>query len=154
MTEKGFEEEEERKGDFRLVHRGTDKREEIHFRRAPHSKPAVRLSLPAKWRRDHKNRNTCPQGSSKNLLVGRLQRGRMEEKGQTPTHVTGDHCLQVRESPAQSCGVQRRQKKSYNTARPPCTESTNRHVLHPDLAANSEGPTLQLPHRTQEAPTC
>lgn len=79
----------------------------------------------------------------------------MEEKGQIPTHVTWDHCLQVRESPAHS--LERGSKEAEERLRHSSAAlygKYQRTLLRPDPAANSEVLTLQLPCRTQEAPTC
>ena len=89
MTERGFEEEEEeeRKGDFVWYTQAQIK--EIHFQRALHSYLESDSALPARWRRDYKNRKTCTQGSSTKLLLGRWQRGRMGGKANVNSHHMG-----------------------------------------------------------------
>lgn len=79
----------------------------------------------------------------------------MEEKGQIPTHVTWDHCLQVRESPAHSLewGSKEAEERLRHSSAA-LYGKDQRTLLRPDPAANSEVLTLQLPRRTQEAPTC
>lgn len=85
MTEKGFEEEEEkeeeRKGDFIWYTQAQIKEKQYISKELFTHSLESDSSLPAKWRRDYKNRKTCIQGSSKKLLVGRLQR---EEWGERP----------------------------------------------------------------------
>lgn len=155
MTERGFEEEEEeeRKGDFVWYTQAQIK--EIHFQRALHSYLESDSALPARWRRDYKNRKTCTQGSSTKLLVGRWQRGRMGGKGQCQLTSHGvAACKFLRAQHIPSYPVLRRQKKGYSTARLPvwkvptdtCSVQTQLLILGTDTAVPSQ--------RTREAPTC